>query len=474
MPRTPLLAAALALAAAGPGQATRLPDVFTDLYIFGDSLSDSADSLRAPGTAVTEALSNTGRVTNAILGTPFPPPPYFNGRFSDGPVWSDSLIAEFEAAGRTGRNFAFGGARAVRSVDAPVDIPDFADQRTAFRFDPTIAPGTRPLAVVVFGGNDLFAITDASGGDVPAAQAAARAAADEVAAQIALFDTLTVRDFALVNVGDIGATPRYAVPTLHDGMPNPRHPLQPVASAATAAFNARLDAVADTLRTGGRRIYEVDAAGALAGVLADPLAGGFRDATTPCGVPVGSDPLTGLPAVDFGQPDGPGNESGISPTGCITVPFAGLAGSPANVTEFAWFDDVHPTSPIQAELARTIRGTVAAAIPLPAPALLLAGALAALSGARRVAWPTRTVTRAVQHLRLRRPVRCGRRTTGPGLQAGAAPIPVEERAKVPGEGRFHARGVVLSPRPGHAAIAPAVMAEEANKPGSATISGRLS
>ncbi|MHC5830296.1 MAG: SGNH/GDSL hydrolase family protein, partial [Nostoc sp.] len=49
---------------------------FDQLYVFGDSLSD------------------TGNIYNATYATgkPYPAsPPYFEGRFSDGPIWVDYL-----------------------------------------------------------------------------------------------------------------------------------------------------------------------------------------------------------------------------------------------------------------------------------------------------------------------------------------------------------------------------------------------
>ena len=160
----PLVTAALLGVGLAPcAQAAILTDVFSELLIFGDSLSDSGDSLRLPGTDVTQDPSNTLAATSSF-GIPFPPIPYFNGRFSNRPVWSDTLIAEFEAAGKTGRNYAFGGAQAAREVsDGLIDIPDFEDQRLTFQSDPFLTPGPRPLAVVFFGGNDLLsATTDAN------------------------------------------------------------------------------------------------------------------------------------------------------------------------------------------------------------------------------------------------------------------------------------------------------------------------
>ncbi len=68
---------------------------YSALYVFGDSLSD------------------TGNVYNS-LGGAYPPPPYFNGRFSNGPVWVETFAANLgltaNAATGGGTNWAFGGA----------------------------------------------------------------------------------------------------------------------------------------------------------------------------------------------------------------------------------------------------------------------------------------------------------------------------------------------------------------------------
>lgn len=68
---------------------------FSGIYAFGDSLTD------------------TGNVFN-LSGNTFPPPPYFNGRFSNGPVWveylADKLNLEVKPSTAGGTNFAFGGA----------------------------------------------------------------------------------------------------------------------------------------------------------------------------------------------------------------------------------------------------------------------------------------------------------------------------------------------------------------------------
>lgn len=65
---------------------------YDEIYIFGDSFSD------------------TGNVFNTIDGVVPPSPPYFNGRFSNGPVWVEYLASELELTFNPKNNFAFGGA----------------------------------------------------------------------------------------------------------------------------------------------------------------------------------------------------------------------------------------------------------------------------------------------------------------------------------------------------------------------------
>jgi len=63
-----------------------------ELYVFGDSLSDVGNSFRATGEL-------------------YPPNPlYFQGRFSNGPVWVEYLGDRLQLSARQINNFAYGGA----------------------------------------------------------------------------------------------------------------------------------------------------------------------------------------------------------------------------------------------------------------------------------------------------------------------------------------------------------------------------
>ena len=68
---------------------------YSQLYVFGDSLSDTGNLFAATGG------------TNPI-------PPYFNGRFSNGPVWVETLAASLGLPVNPsllgGTNYAFAGA----------------------------------------------------------------------------------------------------------------------------------------------------------------------------------------------------------------------------------------------------------------------------------------------------------------------------------------------------------------------------
>ena len=58
-----------------------------------------------------DSLSDTGRVHEMSGGTFPKSPPYYNGRFSNGPVWVERLAEELELEGSQVSNYAVGGAK---------------------------------------------------------------------------------------------------------------------------------------------------------------------------------------------------------------------------------------------------------------------------------------------------------------------------------------------------------------------------
>ncbi len=85
----------------------RLPRLlFSDIYLFGDSLVDIGNVFFFTGGAIPQS------------------PPYFEGRFTNGPLWVENLaqLVEVDLAGDT--NFAFGGARTDNSNNLNDRLPE--------------------------------------------------------------------------------------------------------------------------------------------------------------------------------------------------------------------------------------------------------------------------------------------------------------------------------------------------------------
>lgn len=107
---------------------------FTDLYIFGDSLSDTGN----------DHIASNGQVPLS--------PPYYEGRFTNGPVWAEHLAEGLglptpvpSLAG--GNNFAFGGAQTGPGISTIAPFPNVGTQIDMF-----LATGKQ------FGSNDLVVL----------------------------------------------------------------------------------------------------------------------------------------------------------------------------------------------------------------------------------------------------------------------------------------------------------------------------
>jgi phospholipase/lecithinase/hemolysin len=135
-----LLAFSLAFAFAE----STLASPITQIVAFGDSLSDTGNDLIAFGS---------------------PQPPYYDGRFSNGPNWIDDLAAKLgvpdpQPSLAGGTNYAYGGATAT---SLPTGVPDLAQQVQQYL---TNSPTANPHALytVLMGANDFFGgVTDATG-----------------------------------------------------------------------------------------------------------------------------------------------------------------------------------------------------------------------------------------------------------------------------------------------------------------------
>ena len=221
-----------------PGASARS---FTQLIVFGDSLSDSGNLFTATGGAVP------------------PSPPYFDGRFSNGPVWVEYLAAEL---GVPAQNFAFGGALTGRTnrfddPGIPAEFPGLLDEIDMFLDLNGGVADPHALYVVWAGANDFFA--------APALTSIQPAVANLVTAVRALA-TRGARHIVVPTMPDLGLTP--------DGHASG---FSRQLTALSGVFNRVMKA---RLRVLGVTTFDVF--GLFHEIVNDPADFGISDATTAC------------------------------------------------------------------------------------------------------------------------------------------------------------------------------------------------
>ena len=311
-----LLAAFLLLCAGAACQAS----TYSNAFFFGDSLSDTGNIFTLTGGAT-------------------PASPYFNGRFSDGPVWAEYLAAGLglpnaaRASLQGGNDFAFGGARTAGGT-----IPSLLSQVGSFASGlPSLDPNA--LYVLVAGGNDMrdarsaFPAMDATGaaGRLAAATTAVgniKSAIDQLAAKGA-------KNVLISNLPDLGSTPE----AVGLGLAAP-------SSDASLQFNTLMAGVVGYGQSLGLHMSFLDMAGVATAIRNDALnnggaTSGILNVQTPCGA------------------------------------FAGSLGISCDISAFS--DALHPS----AHAHQLIGAAALAAVPEPAAALLMAVGLVALALARR-------------------------------------------------------------------------------------------
>ncbi len=286
------------------------------IYVFGDSFSDTGNSFQ-----FTNELS-------PLLAIP-PSPPYYLGRFSNGPVAVELLplqLVTFEQA----NNFAFGGARTGRGNSneddlGGVDLPGLLDQIDAFAAS-VGSSGANPngLYLVGAGTNDFLdtlagipILNDAIVADPAGLISQAR---DNLITAITNLENLGAKTFVLLNLPNLARLPFIRI----EGVPRE-------ASAISRAFNASVSLEVNNLRFTGSEanVIEVDLFGALESVAANPSDFGFTNVT---------DPLLFVPNYPI---------------------------NPPNPQEYFFWDLFHPTTQGHEVFAATISQTISGLIPQP-------------------------------------------------------------------------------------------------------------
>ena len=334
-----------------PISASALPS-FNNLFVFGDSLSDTGNVFLATGEVQCVPFnceSDPDLVPGAAYSTPnldspLPPPIPPFPRFSNGPVWVEvlasglGLSADPSLAG--GTNFSFGGARTGPAFSIP---PSLLDQ--FFGLFLTSTGGVIPAdsLYVVWGGGD-------DGRDIAKAKVdpnnpitdseASMLIADAVDNVAQIVGTLAATGASVVipNLPDLAVTPEARDRDTQGDLEG----LGPASTMVSEEFNAILETVLASLATAFPMadIIEVDVFSLVNDVVSDPAAFGFTDAINPC--------------ISFD-------------TVCL------------NPNEFVFLDGIHPTTAGHAVIAQA----ALAAVPESSTIMLMSLGFAGLAFARR-------------------------------------------------------------------------------------------
>lgn len=208
---------------------------FSNLVIFGDSLSDAGNNAALVG--------NKGLAP--VTDQDFSKIPYFSGRYSNGPVWAEYFAAKMGLSAQAsllgGNNYAFGGAQTgVDGTDGPGGFPySMKTQLGMFLGDPNKTVSGNELFIISGGGNNVRAALDAlmlNPADAPSIIGATAAAyAQDVGGMVDALQARGAKHILVLNTPNFGLTPSAA-----GGGPLGQATASFASSAMDAALAARL------------------------------------------------------------------------------------------------------------------------------------------------------------------------------------------------------------------------------------------
>ncbi len=244
--------------------AVQATPVFSDMYIFGDSLSD------------------TGNVAD-FLGSGFSIIAHYgdNGRFSNGPVWHEYLSNRLGMAPEenqnpsvvgSGNNYAYGGAL-VDEGDAIDSIAAYSFRQQIDYWDANYSVDTDALYINWIGGNNIRALIT-NGRTVDQNRSAIDEALDSMMAGLNIELTNGVTNLLVPNLPDIGVIPEFAGDASQSAE----------GTALTDLWNVGLEQRLTTLNNNNpnANIYHFDVNSLFGQMIADPSVFGFTDVTSEC------------------------------------------------------------------------------------------------------------------------------------------------------------------------------------------------
>ena len=239
------LVSCLLLATAPASAVVAGGSLFSGLYVMGDSLSDNGNVFAASG------------------GT-FPPAPYYQGRFSNGPVAVEVLAAGLGLGAGTFFDFAVGGATTGADGSAGAGtgmLSQLAGYQAVLGGG---AASSTALYTVWGGANDLRANPSS---------ATITTAINNLTTIVSTLHTMGARNFLLPNLPDLGLTPEAREAGISGN-----------ATFASEVFNSQLSLAYGALAAQwtDEHFYYFNAMAAQRGITTGSPANGFTNVTTAC------------------------------------------------------------------------------------------------------------------------------------------------------------------------------------------------
>ena len=305
-----------------------------NFYAFGDSLVDNG---------------NTPKLT----GIDYPPPPYYENRFSNGPVWAEYFPGltglSFTASNDYGVGGAFAGPLTIDGTTynnlenlpvslggtaafANVPLPSFLEEVQSFAATGTHF-GSSDVVGVWVGANDYFATLAAVEAGLANPTTAFASAIQSVAEQttegVEQLTSLGARRFIVFNLPDLGETPQFN----GDGAA-----IIGIANTISEEHNATLSQfMAGEHNATGANVIVMNEAQIFNELLADPAAYGKTNTTAAC----------------------------IDTPSCVTAPTAVQ-------NQYVFWDGVHPTTGTHLLIAEYAASALNGLAGLAAPAQISA------------------------------------------------------------------------------------------------------
>lgn len=237
---------------------------FTSALAASPGESDPGPERKSPFSAITvfgDSLSDTGRTFRAIG---IPPPPYFNGRVSNGPIWVEYLAPALRLAYDPLDNFAWAGANTGRT-NVYGGLPGMLDELDEYLACLRHKADKKALYIVWGGANDFIRIL--GGGQDP--NIVIPAAVFNLVSIVTRLEAAGAENIVVIDLPDMGLTPRARAA-------GPAVAAQ--ATALSAMFNTLLDQALDQLDF---PVVRVSSFALLNTIVAAPAAYGFTNVTSP-------------------------------------------------------------------------------------------------------------------------------------------------------------------------------------------------